>query len=48
MRCIDTKFELQTQKWEEYRGTRYYDGDITLIFELWLYRVVDDLSGLTF
>ncbi len=35
-------------KWEEYKGTRYSDGDSALVVELWLYRVVDDLSGLTF
>ncbi len=28
-------------------GTRYSDGDIALVVELWLHRV-DDLSGLTF
>jgi hypothetical protein len=38
----------QTRKWEEYRGTRYYDGDSALVVELWLHRVADDLSGLTF
>jgi hypothetical protein len=35
-------------KWEEYKDTRYSDGDSTLVVELWLYRVADDLSGLTF
>jgi hypothetical protein len=35
-------------KWKEYRGTRYSDGDNSLVVELWLHRVVDDLSGLTF
>ena len=48
MTCVEKKFELQTRKWEEYKGTRYYDGDKTLVVELWLYRVADDLSGLTF
>ena len=38
----------QSRKWEEYKGTRYYDGDRTLVVELWLYRVADDSSGLTF
>ena len=44
------KFELQGLKckWEEYKGTRYADGDSTLVVELWLHRVADDLSGLTF
>ena len=48
MSCVEKKFELQTRKWEEYKGTRYYDGDKTLVVELWLNRVADDLSGLTF
>ncbi len=39
---------MKTRKWEEYKGTRYYDGDKGLVVELWLHRVVDDLSGLTF
>ena len=48
MSCVEQKFELQGRKWEEYRGTRYYDGDSALVVELWLHRVADDLSGLTF
>ncbi len=47
MNCVEKKFQLQDHKWEEYRGTRYYDGDNTLVVELWLYWVADDLSGLT-
>jgi hypothetical protein len=34
MSCVEKKFELQVRKWEEYRDTRYYDGDNTLIVEL--------------
>ena len=48
MNSVEKKFELQTQKWEEYKGPRYYDGDRTVVVELWLNRVADDLSGLTF
>jgi hypothetical protein len=50
MSSVERKFELQGRKckWEEYKDTRYSDGDITLIVELWLHRVADDLSGLTF
>jgi hypothetical protein len=47
MTCVEKKFELQDRKWEEYKGTRYSDGDIVLVVELWLHRVADDLSGLT-
>ena len=35
-------------KWEEYKGTRYSHGDNALVVELWLHRVADDTSGLTF
>ncbi len=48
MSCVEKKFELQVLKWEEYRDTRYYHGDSALVVELWLHRVADDLSGLTF
>ena len=48
MTCVEKKFELQGRKWEEYRDTRYSDGDISLVVELWLHWVPDDLSGLTF
>ncbi len=50
---VDTTMLVQIEqgrkcKWEEYKGTRYSDGDSVLVVELWLHRVVDDLSGLTF
>ena len=50
MTCVERKFELQDRKckWEEYKGTRYSDGDSALVVELWLHRVADDVSGLTF
>jgi hypothetical protein len=50
MTCVERKFELQDRKckWEEYKGTRYSDGESALVVELWLYRVADDVSGLTF
>ena len=48
MRYVEKKFELQTRKWEEYKDTRYSSGDRTLVVELWLLWVPDDLSGLTF
>ena len=50
MSCVEKKFEFQTRRWEEYKGTKYYDGfrDRDLVVELWLHRVPDDLSGLKF
>jgi hypothetical protein len=46
MTCVERKFELQGRKCksEEYKGTRYSDGDSALVVELWLHRVADDLS----
>jgi hypothetical protein len=43
MSCVEKTFELQARKckWEEYRGTRYSDGDSTLVVELWFHRVAD-------
>ena len=48
MSCVEKMFELQTRRWEEYKDTRYYDGDRVLVVELWLHRVADYFSGLTF
>jgi hypothetical protein len=50
MTCVEKNFELQGRKckWEEYKGNRYSDGDSDLVVELWLNRVTDHLSGLTF
>jgi hypothetical protein len=48
MSCVEKKFEFQGRKLEEYKGTRYSDGDSDLVVDLWLHRVADDLSGLTF
>ncbi len=50
MSCVERKVELQGSKckWEEYKGTEYCHGDSALVVELWLHRVADDTSGLTF
>jgi hypothetical protein len=50
MTYVERKFELQDRKckWEEYKGTRYSDGDSALVVELWLHRYADDWSGLTY
>ncbi len=33
---------------EDYRGTRFYNKDSTLVIKRWLNRVEEDASGLTF
>ena len=50
MSCVEQKFDLQGSKckWKEYKGTRYSHGDSTLVVDVWLHRVADDTSGLTF
>ena len=35
-------------KFEEYRGCRFYNGDCTLVVDVWVHRVDEDTSGLTF
>jgi hypothetical protein len=34
MSYVEKKFELQDRKWEEYKDTRYSDGDRALVVEL--------------
>ncbi len=47
MSCVEKKFDLQTRKWEEYKVTRYYDGDKDLVVELWLDRCATDFHLVT-
>jgi hypothetical protein len=44
MSCVEKKFEFHVRKWEEYKGTRYSDGDSALVVDLWLHRVADDVG----
>ena len=48
MICVENEFNLKDHKWEEYKDTCFYDGDFSLVVEVWLYRVDEDSSGLTF
>ena len=42
------QFNLEHRKWEDYRGTRFYNKDSALVIKRWLNRVEEDASGLTF
>ena len=42
------QFNLEHHKWEDYRGTRFYNKDCALVIKRWLNRVEEDASGLTF
>jgi len=42
------KFNLARHSSEDYRGTRFYNGQQALAVERWLNRVEEDASGLTF
>ena len=42
------QFNLEHRKWEDYRGTRFYNKDCALVIKRWLNRVEEDASGLTF
>jgi len=44
----ENEFKLQVRKWEDYKGTRFYDGERALVIKRWLNRVDEDASGLTF
>jgi hypothetical protein len=39
---------LDTRQSEEYKGLRFRDGDCDLVVDVWLHRVDEDASGLTF
>jgi len=42
------KFNLTRRSWEDYKDTRFYNGQQGLVVEQWLNRVEEDASGLTF
>jgi len=44
----EKKFNLTRRTWEDYKGTRFYNGQEALVVERWLNRVEEDASGLTF
>jgi len=44
----ENEFNLQARKWEDYKGTRFYDGEHAVVIKRWLNRVDEIASGLTF
>jgi hypothetical protein len=40
--------QVGTHKYEEYKGVRFGNGDHALVVDVWLHRVDEDASGLTF
>ena len=42
----ENEFKLGARRWEDYKGTRFYHGDQTLVIKRWLNRVDEDASGL--
>ncbi len=46
--CVEKRFKLGTRKYEEYKGVRFGNGDCALVVDVWLHRVDEDASGLTF
>ena len=44
----EKKFNLTRRTWEDYKSTRFYNGQQALVVERWLNRVEEDASGLTF
>jgi hypothetical protein len=47
-RCVERKFKLGTRQYEEYKGVHFGNGDYVLVVDVWLHRVDEDTSGLTF
>ncbi len=39
---------MGTLKYEEYKGVRFGNGDCVLVVDVWVHRVDEDASGLTF
>jgi hypothetical protein len=48
MSCVEKEFKLTGRKYEEHKGVRFYTGECALVVEVWLHRVDEDVSGLTF
>jgi hypothetical protein len=46
--CVEKEFILGPRKFDQYKGSRFYNGDFTLVVDLWFHRVDEDASGLTF
>jgi len=40
--------KLTRRSWEDYKGTRFYNGQQALVVEWWLNQVEEDVSSLTF
>ncbi len=47
-RCVEKEVKLGTRQCEEYKGVRFGNGDCALLVDVWLHRVDEDDSGLTF
>jgi hypothetical protein len=45
---VEEKFKLVTHKYEEYQGLCFGNGDWALVVDVWLHRLDEDISGLTF
>ncbi len=45
---MEKKFKLGARKYEEYKGVLIGNGDCALVVDVWLHRVDEDVSGLTF
>jgi hypothetical protein len=45
---VEKEFKLGTRQYEEYKGVRFDNGDCVLLVDVWLHRVDEDVSGLTF
>ena len=44
----EKEFKLQPRKWQDYKGTRFYNGECALVVKRWMSRVDEDAPGLMF
>jgi hypothetical protein len=45
---VEKEFKLGTRQYEEYKGVHVDNGDCALLVDVWMHRVDEDASGLTF
>jgi hypothetical protein len=45
---FEKEFSLPRRSWVDYKGTRFYDGQVALVVKKWCHRILGDRSGLDF
>ena len=45
---FEKEFSMPRRSWQDYKGTRFYDGQVALVVKKWCHRLSGDRSGLDF